>query len=147
MALILSGRDAATAWKSHIRKEVAGRRAQGKRAPHLAAILVGEDPASQAYVKGKVRDCEEVGFESTLIALPANATQHELQKHVSDLNSNSAIDGFIVQLPLPSHLNADEVLLSDAWPLGCLPTYRRHPTECYCSLSTTAYRQKASTPW
>lgn len=112
MALILSGRDAATAWKSHIRKEVAGRRAQGKRAPHLAAILVGEDPASQAYVKGKVRDCEEVGFESTLITLPANATQHELQKHVSDLNSNPAVDGFIVQLPLPSHLNADEILLS-----------------------------------
>jgi len=112
MALILSGRDAATAWKSHIRKEVAGRRAQGKRAPHLAAILVGEDPASQAYVKGKVRDCEEVGFESTLITLPANATQQELQKHVSDLNSNPAVDGFIVQLPLPAHLNADEILLS-----------------------------------
>jgi methylenetetrahydrofolate dehydrogenase (NADP+)/methenyltetrahydrofolate cyclohydrolase len=112
MALILSGRDAATAWKSHSRKEVAGRRAQGKRAPHLAAILVGEDPASQAYVKGKVRDCEEVGFESTLITLPANATQQELQKHVSDLNSNPAVDGFIVQLPLPAHLNADEILLS-----------------------------------
>ncbi|MEN9940008.1 MAG: hypothetical protein RIR61_815 [Bacteroidota bacterium] len=112
MALILSGRDAATAWKSHIRKEVAGRRAQGKRAPHLAAILVGEDPASQAYVKGKVRDCEEVGFESTLITLPANATQQELQKHVSDLNTNPAVDGFIVQLPLPAHLNADEILLS-----------------------------------
>lgn len=112
MALILSGRDAATAWKSHIRKEVAGRKAQGKRAPHLAAILVGEDPASQAYVKGKVRDCEEVGFESTLIALPANTTQQELQKHVSDLNSNPGVDGFIVQLPLPSHLNSDEILLS-----------------------------------
>jgi len=112
MALILSGRDAAAAWKAHIRKEVAGRRAQGKRAPHLAAILVGDDPASQAYVKGKVRDCEEVGFESTLITLPSNATQQELQKHVSDLNSNPAVDGFIVQLPLPAHLNADEILLS-----------------------------------
>lgn len=112
MALILSGRDAAVAWKAHIRKEVAGRRAQGKRAPHLAAILVGDDPASQAYVKGKVRDCEEVGFESTLITLPSNATQQELQKHVSDLNSNPAVDGFIVQLPLPAHLNADEILLS-----------------------------------
>lgn len=112
MALILSGRDAATAWKSYIRKEVAGRRAQGKRAPHLAAILVGEDPASQAYVKGKVRDCDEVGFESTLIKLPSDATQQELQKHVSDLNSNPAVDGFIVQLPLPAHLNSDEILLS-----------------------------------
>lgn len=111
MALVLSGRDAATAWKAYIRKEVAGSRAQGKRAPHLAAILVGEDPASQAYVKGKVRDCEEVGFESTLIRLPADATQLELQKHVSDLNSNPAVDGFIVQLPLPAHLNSDEILL------------------------------------
>jgi methylenetetrahydrofolate dehydrogenase (NADP+)/methenyltetrahydrofolate cyclohydrolase len=74
--------------------------------------LVGDDPASQAYVKGKVRDCEEVGFESTLITLLSNATQQELQKHVSDLNSNPAVDGFIVQLPLPAHLNADEILLS-----------------------------------
>jgi len=112
MAQLLSGRDAAQAWKTHIRKEVAGRLAQGKRAPHLAAILVGEDPASQAYVKGKVRDCEEVGFGSTLIALPEQTTQVELLKHVADLNKNSDIDGFIVQLPLPRHLNPDQVLLA-----------------------------------
>ncbi|MFZ9206711.1 MAG: bifunctional 5,10-methylenetetrahydrofolate dehydrogenase/5,10-methenyltetrahydrofolate cyclohydrolase [Schleiferiaceae bacterium] len=112
MAQLLSGRDAAQAWKTHIRKEVAGRLAQGKRAPHLAAILVGEDPASQAYVKGKVRDCEEVGFGSTLIALPEQTTQVELLKHVADLNKNPEIDGFIVQLPLPKHLNPDQVLLA-----------------------------------
>jgi len=112
MAQLLSGRDAAQAWKTHIRKEVAGRLAQGKRAPHLAAILVGQDPASQAYVKGKVRDCEEVGFGSTLIALPEQTTQVELLKHVADLNKNSDIDGFIVQLPLPRHLNPDQVLLA-----------------------------------
>lgn len=112
MAQLLSGRDAAQAWKTHIRKEVAGRLAQGKRAPHLAAILVGEDPASQAYVKGKVRDCEEVGFGSTLIALPEQTTQATLLQHVADLNKNPEIDGFIVQLPLPKHLNADEVLLA-----------------------------------
>jgi methylenetetrahydrofolate dehydrogenase (NADP+)/methenyltetrahydrofolate cyclohydrolase len=112
MAQLLSGRDAAQAWKTHIRKEVAGRLAQGKRAPHLAAILVGEDPASQAYVKGKVRDCEEVGFGSTLIALPEQTTQVELLKHVADLNKNPEIDGFIVQLPLPKHLNPDEILLT-----------------------------------
>ena len=111
MAQLLSGRDAAQAWKTHIRKEVAGRLAQGKRAPHLAAILVGEDPASQAYVKGKVRDCEEVGFGSTLIALPEQTSQATLLQHVADLNKNPEIDGFIVQLPLPKHLNADEVLL------------------------------------
>jgi methylenetetrahydrofolate dehydrogenase (NADP+)/methenyltetrahydrofolate cyclohydrolase len=112
MAQLLSGRDAAQAWKTHIRKEVAGRLAQGKRAPHLAAILVGEDPASQAYVKGKVRDCEEVGFGSTLITLPEQTTQVELLKHVADLNKNPEIDGFIVQLPLPKHLNPDEILLT-----------------------------------
>lgn len=112
MAQLLSGHDAAQAWKTHIRKEVAGRLAQGKRAPHLAAILVGEDPASQAYVKGKVRDCEEVGFGSTLIALPEQTTQVELLKHVADLNKNPEIDGFIVQLPLPKHLNPDQVLLA-----------------------------------
>ncbi|MFZ9156147.1 MAG: bifunctional 5,10-methylenetetrahydrofolate dehydrogenase/5,10-methenyltetrahydrofolate cyclohydrolase, partial [Schleiferiaceae bacterium] len=76
------------------------------------AILVGEDPASQAYVKGKVRDCEEVGFGSTLIALPEQTTQVELLKHVADLNKNPEIDGFIVQLPLPKHLNPDQVLLA-----------------------------------
>ncbi|MEY4968253.1 MAG: bifunctional methylenetetrahydrofolate dehydrogenase/methenyltetrahydrofolate cyclohydrolase FolD [Bacteroidota bacterium] len=112
MAQLLSGRDAAQAWKTHIRKEVAGRLAQGKRAPHLAAILVGEDPASQAYVKGKVRDCEEVGFGSTLIALPEQTAQATLLQHVADLNNNPEIDGFIVQLPLPKHINADEVLLA-----------------------------------
>lgn len=112
MADVLSGRDAAQAWKSHIRKEVAGRLAQGKRAPHLAAILVGEDPASQAYVRGKVRDCEEVGFESTLIALSERTTQAELLKHVAALNQNPQVDGFIVQLPLPKHLQPDEVLLA-----------------------------------
>lgn len=112
MAQLLSGRDAAQAWKTHIRKEVAGRLAQGKRAPHLAAILVGEDPASQAYVKGKVRDCEEVGFASTLIALPEHTTQAALLNHVAELNKNPEIDGFIVQLPLPKHLNPDEVLLA-----------------------------------
>jgi len=112
MAQILSGRDAAQAWKSHIRKEVAGRLAQGKRAPHLAAILVGEDPASQAYVKGKVRDCEEVGFASTLITLSEGTSQAELLEHVARLNRNPEVDGFIVQLPLPIHLNPDEVLLA-----------------------------------
>ncbi len=112
MAQLLSGRDAAQAWKTHIRKEVAGRLAQGKRAPHLAAILVGEDPASQAYVQGKVRDCEEVGFGSTLIELSSQTTQATLLQHVADLNKNPEIDGFIVQLPLPKHLNPDQVLLA-----------------------------------
>ena len=112
MALILNGREAAQSWKSIIRKEVAGLLAQGQRAPHLAAVLVGNDPASQAYVRGKVRDCQEVGFTSTLIELSADCSQQELLRQVGELNKNSSIDGFIVQLPLPKQINPKEVLLA-----------------------------------
>ena len=73
MAQLLSGKVAAAAWKEKIKQDVAERLASGKSRPHLAAILVGDDPASRAYVRGKVKDCEEVGFESTLIHLPATA--------------------------------------------------------------------------
>ena len=112
MALILNGREAAQSWKSIIRKEVAGLLAQGQRAPHLAAVLVGDDPASQAYVRGKVRDCQEVGFTSTLIELASDCSQQDLLKQVDALNRNPSIDGFIVQLPLPKHINPNEVLLA-----------------------------------
>ena len=112
MALILNGREAAQSWKSIIRKEVAGLLAQGRRAPHLAAVLVGDDPASQAYVRGKVRDCQEVGFTSTLIELASDCSQQDLLKQVDALNRNPSIDGFIVQLPLPKHINPNEVLLA-----------------------------------
>ena len=112
MALILNGREAAQSWKSIIRKEVAGLLAQGQRAPHLAAVLVGDDPASQTYVRGKVRDCQEVGFTSTLIELASDCSQQDLLKQVDALNRNPNIDGFIVQLPLPKHINPNEVLLA-----------------------------------
>ncbi len=112
MALILNGREAAQSWKSIIRKEVAGLLAQGQRAPHLAAVLVGDDPASQTYVRGKVRDCQEVGFTSTLIELASDCSQQDLLKQVDALNRNTNIDGFIVQLPLPKHINPNEVLLA-----------------------------------
>lgn len=112
MALILNGREAAQSWKSIIRKEVAGLLAQGQRAPHLAAVLVGDDPASQTYVRGKVRDCQEVGFTSTLIELASDCSQQDLLKQVDALNRNPSIDGFIVQLPLPKHINPNEVLLA-----------------------------------
>lgn len=112
MALILNGREAAQSWKSIIRKEVAGLLAQGQRAPHLAAVLVGDDPASQTYVRGKVRDCQEVGFTSTLIKLASDCSQQDLLKQVDGLNRNPSIDGFIVQLPLPKHVNPNEVLLA-----------------------------------
>ena len=112
MALILNGREAAQSWKSIIRKEVTGLLAQDQRAPHLAAVLVGDDPASQAYVRWKVRDCQEVGFTSTLIELASDCSQQDLLKQVDGLNRNPSIDGFIVQLTLPKHINHNEVLLA-----------------------------------
>lgn len=98
-----------------IRKEIAARVIDycGKelRPPHLAAILVGNNPASQAYVRNKIKACEEVGFASTLIKRPETITQVELIELVRELNINDEIDGYIVQLPLPRHINEEEVNL------------------------------------
>ena len=85
---------------------------QGKRAPHLAAILVGTNGASMTYVGAKVKACELVGFESTLIDLPEETTEETLLAQIHSLNDNPAIDGFIVQLPLPKHINEQNVLMA-----------------------------------
>ena len=85
---------------------------QNKRPPHLAAILVGEDGASMTYVKNKVRACEKVGFESTLIRLKDSTTEKELLQQVKALNEDEAIDGFIVQLPIPPQINEEKILLA-----------------------------------
>lgn len=99
-----------------IKKEIAAKvneiRSKGGNIPHLAAVLVGEDPASQAYVRNKVRSCEQVGFESTLIRKDTSITEEELLEIVEDLNNNEDIDGFIVQLPLPDHINEEKVTLA-----------------------------------
>lgn len=112
MALILSGRDAAVSFKNKIKAKVQKRIDDGKNAPHLAAILVGDNPASSAYVRGKVRDCKEVGFKSTLIHLKDDVREEELIQNIQLLNSNTEIDGYIVQLPLPDGINEKEILLS-----------------------------------
>ncbi|MCB0663715.1 MAG: bifunctional 5,10-methylene-tetrahydrofolate dehydrogenase/5,10-methylene-tetrahydrofolate cyclohydrolase, partial [Saprospiraceae bacterium] len=80
--------------------------------PHLAAVLIGENPASMSYVRSKVRSCEEVGFESTLIKKDASITEEELMAIIRDLNEDDDIDGFIVQLPLPEHINEQRVTLA-----------------------------------
>jgi methylenetetrahydrofolate dehydrogenase (NADP+)/methenyltetrahydrofolate cyclohydrolase len=80
------------------------------RAPHLAAILVGNDPGSESYVNYKMKDCEEVGFESSLIRLEENAAEEELYKIIDKLNSDPLIDGFIVQLPLPKQFDSQKVI-------------------------------------
>jgi methylenetetrahydrofolate dehydrogenase (NADP+)/methenyltetrahydrofolate cyclohydrolase len=112
MAQLLSGKVAAAAWKAKIRNQVNDRMGEGKNRPHLAAILVGDDPASRAYVRGKVKDCEEVGFDSTLIHLPATATEEEVLHEIQQLNANPSLSGYIVQLPLPKHIDDKRILLA-----------------------------------
>lgn len=109
---LIDGKVTARAYKEKIALEVEELKGEGKRSPHLAAILVGENPASVAYVNGKVKDCEEVGFTSTLIRLPETTSQEELLNKVDELNNNPEIDGFIVQLPLPSHIDEKTVTLA-----------------------------------
>ncbi|CAM5241887.1 Bifunctional protein FolD OS=Stutzerimonas stutzeri OX=316 GN=folD PE=3 SV=1 [Stutzerimonas stutzeri] len=89
---------------------VAERRAQGLRAPGLAVILVGNDPASQVYVAHKRKDCEEVGFNSIAHDLPADTRQEDLLALIDQLNNDASIDGILVQLPLPKHLDASQLL-------------------------------------
>lgn len=98
--------------QEEIAQEVQLLKLQGKRPPHLVAVLVGNDGASETYVNSKVKTCEKVGFRSTLLRFPESITEVELLKVVDDLNHDSEIDGFIVQLPLPRHINADNILLA-----------------------------------
>ena len=107
---ILDGRALSEAIKGEIADEVRDWVTAGNPAPHLAAVLIGEDGASRTYVDHKVRSCARVGFESTLIQRPADITQEELLEIVHDLNDDPTIDGFIVQLPLPDHLDAHAVI-------------------------------------
>lgn len=109
---LLDGKITARAYKEQIALSVEQMRGEGKRAPHLAAILVGNNPASTAYVNGKVKDCEQVGFRSTLIHLPEDVSQEDLLAKVEELNRDEELDGFIVQLPLPSHIDEKTVTLA-----------------------------------
>lgn len=110
--VVLDGNALSTTIKNEIRIEVDKIIAQGDRPPHLAAVLVGNNPASEAYVGNKVRSCEQVGFSSTLIRRPETITEEELLKIVLDLNQDPDVDGFIVQLPLPGHINEEKVTLA-----------------------------------
>jgi methylenetetrahydrofolate dehydrogenase (NADP+)/methenyltetrahydrofolate cyclohydrolase len=112
MATILYGKEAATSYKQQIKQAVDSAQSEGLGKPHLAAIMVGEDPASAAYVRGKVKDCDQVGFDSTLIRLPDNVSESDLLAAIHGLNNDDAIDGFIVQLPLPDHIDDKVVLMA-----------------------------------
>jgi methylenetetrahydrofolate dehydrogenase (NADP+) / methenyltetrahydrofolate cyclohydrolase len=109
---LIDGKLVAQLAKQQIAAEVAQIRAQGGKSPHLAAVLVGTDGASETYVASKVRSCEEVGFRSTLLRYPATLTEAELLAVVEGLNQDPEIDGFIVQLPLPKHIAADKIIFA-----------------------------------
>lgn len=109
---ILDGKQLAQTIKAELRTEVESILTQGGKIPHLVAVLVGENPASQAYVRNKVRSCEEVGFQSTLIHRPADISENELLEIVEQLNHDSSVDGFIVQLPLPKHIDEHKITLA-----------------------------------
>ncbi len=111
MAKIIDGKKISADIRAEIKAEVEKIVAEGARAPGLAVIIVGEDPASQVYVRNKKRGCEEVGFYSEVYELPAETTQDELNSLVDKLNADEKIDGILCQLPLPRHLDENEVIL------------------------------------
>ncbi|BCR80609.1 bifunctional methylenetetrahydrofolate dehydrogenase/methenyltetrahydrofolate cyclohydrolase [Arachnia rubra] len=108
-AMKLDGRATAAAIKAELGQRVARLRSQGVT-PGLATVLVGDDPASQNYVRMKHRDCEQVGIASIQVELPANATMSQLEEAIAGLNADEACTGYIVQLPLPSHLDENRAL-------------------------------------
>lgn len=107
---IMDGKLVAQAIKNQIKESVIEIKAKGKRPPHLAAILVGNNGASETYVASKVKDCEEVGFDSTLLRLDESVSEKNLLDHISLLNEDPDIDGILVQLPLPSHVREELVI-------------------------------------
>jgi methylenetetrahydrofolate dehydrogenase (NADP+)/methenyltetrahydrofolate cyclohydrolase len=109
---ILDGKKTSLAIQEELTKKVKLLTSKGKKPPHLAAILVGDNGASRTYVNAKVKACQRIGFQSSLIELDNNVSEKELLDEVRKLNTNSSVDGFIVQLPLPSHINENKVILS-----------------------------------
>lgn len=107
---LIDGKKIADAVKREIASEVAEMVAAGKKRPHLAAILVGHDGGSETYVAHKVKACEQCGFESTLIRYEADVTEAELLEAIARLNADDNVDGFIVQLPLPEHIDEQKII-------------------------------------
>ena len=112
MAEILDGLSISHKIKQEIKEEVTKIVQSGKKAPHLAAILVGENGASKAYVNSKVKDCKEVGFTSSLLKFPDTICENELLEEIKKLNENEEIDGFIVQLPLPKGIDQEKIIMA-----------------------------------
>lgn len=109
-AQIIDGKQIAAAVRSEVRQRIDARLAERKRPPGLAVILIGSDPASQVYVRNKRKACDEVGIESRSYDLPVQTTQHELVTLIDELNHDSTIDGILVQLPLPDHIDPSLII-------------------------------------
>jgi methylenetetrahydrofolate dehydrogenase (NADP+)/methenyltetrahydrofolate cyclohydrolase len=109
---ILDGKKVSNDIKSEIAQEVKKMKANGEKVPHLAAVIIGNDGASLTYVGSKVRSCERVGFESTMVRLSNTTSEVELLDKIEELNQNDDIDGFIIQLPLPPQINTQKVLMA-----------------------------------
>lgn len=107
---ILDGKKASQAIRDQLKIDVAQLAAEGRKIPHLAAILVGNNGASETYVNAKVKACEEVGFKSTLITLEEDVTENKLLEKIEDLNTDPDVDGILVQLPLPKHIAEQKVI-------------------------------------
>ncbi len=109
---ILDGKSTALAVREELKKAVEDRKSKGQKIPHLVAVLVGNDGGSLTYVGAKVKACKEIGFDSTLIHLSENISEKELLEQVEKLNKDSDVDGFIVQLPLPKHIDEKKITLA-----------------------------------
>ncbi len=112
MAIVISGKELATIRRNKMKEEVIEFAKKYSRLPHLVVILVGDNPASVSYVTGKGKACEEIGIKNTTIKKPENITEKELLEIIDELNNDSTVDGILVQLPLPKHINPDLVINS-----------------------------------
>ena len=110
MAIVISGKELATIRRNKMKEEVVEFGKKYSRLPHLVVILVGDNPASVSYVTGKGKACEEIGIKNTTIKKPENITEKELLDIIDELNKDSSVDGILVQLPLPRHINPDLVI-------------------------------------
>ena len=110
--IILDGRKTSSDIKEEIKAEVDKIKNANRRPPHLVAILVGDNPASKSYVRNKIRFCEYVGYKSTLIQLDASISEQNLLDKVAELNADDSVDGYIVQLPLPKHIDEERINLA-----------------------------------
>lgn len=108
--LLLDGKKASLNYKERLKNEVNILLEEGKRPPHLAAILVGNDGASETYINSKVKNCAETGFQSTLLRLEESISENDLLQQLKALNDNDTIDGILVQLPLPKHINEQKII-------------------------------------